>query len=322
VGDGSGASAQCLKCHGGDALPAGFVAGHGQAGPAHAIFGIDSANRNHFVSCDQCHTATLTPRNRKNSEFDFGLASCDTCHAASGPGSILTAHAAFGTPIPGSYPGGDPNNSSACLGCHPDGGKTANFRHLWFPIGQGDVHGSAVAKCADCHSTPASYQGNPAGNLTLITCTGCHNDDPANTRNQNGLTVTATHRAPKVGRDIWNIPGGYDYGPNTSPQCLACHAGNIGGNVTAFSTPLVFRLAQHDARCRLDKPIASGDQKHNVNLNADNGVNICFACHDSTVNAGNTPWARNWAVASPATSCIACHKHQPDQKPAPAVTCK
>jgi len=34
-----------------------------------------------------------------------------------------------------------------------------------------------------------------------------------------------------------------------------------------------------------------------------NGVPMCFVCHNVTVGSGNTPWARNWPVAS----CTACH---------------
>jgi hypothetical protein len=319
VGTGSGVSAQCVKCHAGDSRGGGFVASHAQAGPAHVVFGINSSNTNHFVSCDQCHTASKTPAGRQNPEFDFGLASCDKCHPAGGTGSVIASHAGFGFPIPGSYSVGDPNNSSACLGCHPNGGMAGNFNHVWFPVAQADVHNPAVAKCGDCHSTSASYQGDPANNLSLITCTGCHDDNPANTQYQNGFTVTGAHTRPRVGRDIWNIPGRYDYGRDTNPQCISCHAGNIGVDVAAWSTPLVFRLAAHDTHCRLSQPLLGGDPTHNVNRNADNGVNICFACHNATVNTGNMPWARDWTAAGPA-SCKACHKHQQDG--APTITCK
>lgn len=322
VGTGSGASAQCMKCHGGDTHGAGSVAAHGQAGPAHAVFSIDPSNANHFVSCDQCHTSTSIPPGRKNPEFNFNDASCDLCHAANGPGSVLTTHEGFGAPIAGPYAVGDPNNSSACLGCHPNGGAAANFSHAWFPIAQADVHNSAVTKCADCHSTAASYQGPPAGNVALIACTSCHNDDTANTRYQNGFTISAVHTT-KLPRNIWNVPGGFDYGPSTNAQCLDCHAGNIGGDVTSWSTPLVFRLAQHDAHCRMGgKGLTGGDATHNVNRNTDvaPGVNICFGCHNAKANSGATPWAREWSVASPTSSCLSCHEHRNNR--APAVTCR
>ena len=41
-----------------------------------------------------------------------------------------------------------------------------------------------------------------------------------------------------------------------NPRCLDCHAGNIGGNVASWSTPLVFRLAQHDMHCTAGWPRA------------------------------------------------------------------
>ncbi|GAC1598089.1 MAG: hypothetical protein NVS4B10_08240 [Myxococcales bacterium] len=284
------------------------------------MFTVDSTSRTHFVSCDQCHTQAPAQGGHKNAEFDFNRASCDNCHAASGPASTQAVHASFGYPIPGSYNAGDPNNSSACLGCHPGGGMAANFNHVWFPLGQGQAHGAGVTKCADCHLTPATYQGDPRANLPAIGCTKCHNDDPANQKNQNGLTVTAVHLAPKVGRDIWNIPGGYRY--TQSEQCLDCHAGNIGGDVAPWSTPLVFRLAQHDNHCRMaDKTIAANDPAHAVNQNTDRtGVNTCFGCHDATTGAGSTPWARNWPVAKTSQTCVACHKHV--ASPAPLITCR
>src|SRR5438270_1214578 len=55
----AGASARCLLCHANDARHAGFVATHGQAGPAHAVFRIDANSGSHYTSCDQCHGSTL-----------------------------------------------------------------------------------------------------------------------------------------------------------------------------------------------------------------------------------------------------------------------
>lgn len=122
-----------------------------------------------------------------------------------------------------------------------------------------------------------------------------------------------------MGRTIWDVPGGVNYADNA--LCLKCHAGNIGGAVAAFSTPLLFRLAQHDTHCLLGgKNLISGDPTHNVNRDADDGVNICFACHNALATGSGTPWATDWSVASPATSCIACHEHQGNR--APAITCK
>jgi hypothetical protein len=321
VGTGAGESAKCLKCHAGDTRQGGFVATHGQASAAtgHAVFPIASGG--HFVSCDQCHTATLTDPKRKNAEFDFTRSSCDICHAASGTASVIDDHTAFGVPIQGTYTAGDPNNASACLTCHQTGQSAGNFAHKWFPIGSGDVHNSSVTKCADCHSTPASYQGPPAGNLALITCTKCHDDSAANVQFQNGVTITAAHSAPRVGRNIWDVPGGMNYADTT--LCLRCHAGNIGGNVAGFSTPLVFRLSQHDTHCSLSgKPIAGADRTHAVDRNADNGVNTCFACHNVTLGTGDTPWAADWITGPPPTtpvSCAACHEHATG---APRVTCR
>jgi hypothetical protein len=319
VGLGDGASARCLLCHGNDARRVGFVVTHGQAGPARTVFRIDPTARSHFTSCDQCHTATLVDPRRKNAELDFARASCDACHLPTGPGDIVAAHSAFGAPITAAYVAGDRNNSSACLGCHPDGGTAAGFTHPWFPISLSDVHNAGVTTCAQCHSSPASYLGDPANNLPLITCTGCHNDAPANQLYQNGFSITQIHTTPKVGSNIWNVPGGYDYSNNL--LCFACHAGNIGGDVSRFSTPLVFLLLQHDAHCQT----ISRGEAHRVSQNTNNPnlppiVNICFGCHNQKLSAGVTPWAVDWTFASPTASCAKCHQHA--QTPPRAVICR
>src|SRR5207237_578321 len=188
---------------------------HGAAGPAATVFNIDATSGSHFTSCDQCHAAKLIDPNRKNSEFDFTQASCDSCHLPAGPNSIVDEHNAFGVTISGPY---------------------------------------------------------VAGNLNT---------------------------APKVGRDIWDIPTGYDYTNNL--LCLGCHAGNV---TATLSTPLVFRLSDHDSSgCMGDQRIADANGgNHRVDQSRD-GVPICFVCHNATMGSGTTPWARDWAVAS----CATCH---------------
>ena len=318
VGTGGGASAKCLLCHAADMRQGGFVATHGAAGPAKVVFTIGASNSAHLVSCDQCHTGTLGSSARKNPAADFANASCDACHLTSGPNSVAAAHTGFGVAV-GSYTAGDPNNSSACLACHPNGERATNFSHLWFPIGVADVHNAAVAKCATCHADPTTYQGSPAANVARIACTSCHNDSAANLNFQKGFSITAVHSAARVGKDIWSVPSGMDYASNA--LCLKCHAGNIGGTVAGFSTPLVFRLAQHDNHCSLrGKNLTGGDPAHWVDNKSDiTGVNLCFACHNATTGAGATPWAADWPKG-PTASCTACHKHTID--PAPTVICQ
>ncbi len=322
VGTGSGETANCLMCHAADGRQGGFVATHGQASTAtgNQVFPVGATSGGHFASCEQCHTAQITDPNRKNPESDFTRASCDACHAASGTSSIVTDHTAFGVTLPSAYTAGDPNNSTACLSCHQTGQFATNFSHPWFPITTTDVHNSGVAKCADCHSTSASYQGTPSANLALITCTKCHNDTAANVSFQNGVTLTAAHQAARVGKDIWDVNGGMNYTDNT--LCVRCHAGNVPA--TTFTTPLVIRLKQHDTHCSAsgNMSIASGTT-HNVNKNADNGTVMCFACHNATLGTGDTPWAADWVNGPPPTSpqsCTACHEHQ--SNPAPRVTCQ
>ena len=296
VGTGDGASARCVLCHANDARSQGFVFTHGQAGPAATVFNIDATSGSHFTSCDQCHAAKLIDPNRKNSEFDFTQASCDSCHLPAGPNSIVDEHNAFGVTISSPYAAGNLNNSNACLGCHPDGGAAAGFSHPLFPVSVNDVHNSRTARCADCHSTQQSFQGDPTSNLAAITCTRCHNDASVNAL---GYTITQLHTAPKVGRDIWDIPTGYDYTNNL--LCLGCHAGNV---TATLSTPLVFRLSDHDSSgCMSDQRIADANGgNHRVDQSRD-GVPICFVCHNAMMGSGSTPWARDWAVAS----CVTCH---------------
>ena len=321
----AGPSARCLSCHAVDARPGGFVAQHGLAGPAAAVFNIRTYPP-HFVSCEKCHTATKTDPSLKNPETDFAKASCDACHAASGADSIATQHQGFNAPITVAYNAGAPNNSASCLSCHPNGQAAQNFTHVHFPAGEGDVHSPSVARCADCHADASTYAD--VANAAKISCTSCHNDSAGSTANQNGFTITQVHSAARAGKDIWDLASPtaphLDYATNA--LCLRCHAGNIGGNVAGFSTPLVFRLSAHDSHCSLrGKNLISGDNTHNVNRNADNGVNICFACHAQTVGTGNTPWAADWVAGTPPATpqnCAACHEHQPGQNPAPRVTCQ
>ena len=296
---------QCLLCHGHDAVVR--VSTHGATAAHPGTFVIDPSHPGHFADCGKCHTVQVTDPGLKNPRIDFTHSSCDACHA---PAETLSAHQGIGTPITAPYVAGEVNNSSACLSCHPNGGTAAGFTHAWFPIGSGAVHNSGVATCAKCHTSQASFSGPPAGNLGLINCLGCHTD------------AKTVHSAPQVGRTIWDVPGGASYVSNA--LCLKCHAGNIGGAVAAFSTPLVFRLAQHDLHCIMsDKFIGSPDPSviaHAVNQNADNGVNICFACHDALATGTATPWATDWSVASPTSSCVACHHHQ--LSPPPPITCR
>lgn len=334
VGTGSGESANCLKCHAADGQKGGYVARHGAASAktGNSVFAIDAASTNHAVSCDQCHTALVTNANRKNPEFDFANnARCDLCHL---PAATISEHAKIpynGQPgvviDPAKYTASNLDNATQCLSCHTSGGPATNFTHASFPIAAGEKHSSGIAKCATCHSDTTTYSGTPAGNVAKITCTSCHDDSANNVKNQGGLTTTAVHRAARVGLDIWDVPGGLAYAGGsaaaTNSLCLKCHAGNVGASVARWSTPLVFRLSQHDAHCGLNgKDISNpnSDSTHWVSRNADNGVNTCFACHNALATGSATPWAADWSVASPTTSCIACHEHQ--NNVAPAVTCK
>ncbi len=178
VGTGEGASARCLLCHGNDARPAGFVLTHGEAGPARTVFRIDPTARSHFTSCDQCHTARLVDPRRVNAELDFAQASCDTCHLPTGPENIVAAHQAFGAPITVGYVAGNPNNSNACLGCHPDGGTAAGFTHPWFPISLSEVHNAGVTTSSPRPTRrrrSAATSGTfPAAMTTRTTCSVSH----------------------------------------------------------------------------------------------------------------------------------------------------
>lgn len=116
--------------------------------------------------------------------------------------------------------------------------------------------------------------------------------------------------------------GGFTYVNGDNALSLKCHAGNTGGTVAAFSTPLVFRLAQHDTHCDLrTKNLSSGDSTHWVNRNSDAvSLPICLACHQQPLDTGNMPWAVDWTSTNNNNNCTACHEHQ--NNPAPPITCK
>src|SRR5207253_939265 len=202
----------------------------GQAGPVHAVCRIDANSGSHYTSCDQCHGSTVVDPKRKNAEFDFAPARCDVCHAASGAGSVVAAHQALGVPITAPYVEGDPNNSTACLGCHPDGGGAAAgvaYTHSWFPVGPGTlhalgapaVHAQGQFQCASCHTALTS---DPA----KIDCTGCHTQSQM--KSSTGLAFHAA--VPDL---TWPAPATPQ---ETSLLCLKCHAdSNVPASVS-YST--------------------------------------------------------------------------------------
>ncbi|TMB22421.1 MAG: hypothetical protein E6J65_14610, partial [Deltaproteobacteria bacterium] len=290
----AGASARCLLCHANDARHAGFVATHGQAGPVHAVFRIDANSGSHYTSCDQCHGSTVVDPKRKNAEFDFAPARCDVCHAASGAGSVVAAHQALGVPITAPYVEGDPNNSTACLGCHPDGGGAAAgvaYTHSWFPVGPGTlhalgapaVHAQGQFQCASCHTALTS---DPA----KIDCTGCHTQSQM--KSSAGLAFHAA--VPDL---TWPAPATPQ---ETSLLCLKCHAdSNVPASVS-YSTSS--SKGKHDpTNAAIVFDVTTGSP-HDTSR----GSMPCLTCHSTMT----TPFAAVPAVAVADFTqqwCTACH---------------
>ncbi|TMA86768.1 MAG: hypothetical protein E6J63_15985, partial [Deltaproteobacteria bacterium] len=290
----AGASARCLLCHANDTRPAGFVATHGQAGPAQTVFAIDPASGSHFASCDQCHSATLVDPKRANVEFDFAQANCDVCHLASGPASVVAAHVALGAPVTAPYAAGDPNNSNACLGCHPNGGQAASsvlYSHAYFPIDSGSVHAMGTAavhaagqfQCASCHTALTS---DPA----KIDCTGCHTQSQM--KSSAGLAFHAA--VPDL---TWPAPATPQ---ETSLLCLKCHAeSNVPASVSYSTSSSKGKHDPTNAAIVFDVTTGSPHDTSRVSM-------PCLTCHSSAT----TPFPAVPAVAVADFTqqwCTACH---------------
>jgi hypothetical protein len=151
-----------------------------------AIFGIYSGSHaGVWRDCSTCHT----------NASDYRIYTCTTCHT-----QAPTDRSHNGIP-------GYVWESTACLGCHPNGtGGDLSFHDARFPIFSG-THASQWQTCADCHTDPSSRQ--------VFSCMtgGCHPQ----------ATTDPSHQS---------IPG-YAY---TATQCYSCHPDGRGGT-----------FAQHDA---------------------------------------------------------------------------
>src|SRR3989440_1805519 len=231
---------------------------------------------------------------RANVEFDFAQANCDVCHLASGPGSVVAAHVALGAPITAPYAAGGPNNSNACLGCHPNGGRAAGgvlYSHAYFPIDSGSVHAMGTAavhaagqfQCASCHTALTS---DPA----KIDCTGCHTQSQM--KSSAGLAFHAA--VPDL---TWPAPATPQ---ETSLLCLKCHAGANVPAAVAYSTSS--SKGKHDpTNAAIIFDVTTGSP-HDTSR----GPMPCLTCHSTMT----TPFAAVPAVAVADFTqqwCTACH---------------
>jgi hypothetical protein len=201
----AGGSANCLLCHSNGGLQR--VGTHGQS-PAHSA-GFRIAKGNHFLSCEQCHTARVKAPARKNAELDFAAANCANCHSQAGD-LIITKHRGLRVDL--TTP---PATTASCLNCHPDGGTAANFTHAGFPIaltaihalGAPAVHLSGTISCGSCH--PAAATG---GDYTKADCTICHASGAMQPLHVAVADLPASYASPDTATFA------------TTALCLKCHA--------------------------------------------------------------------------------------------------
>jgi hypothetical protein len=134
------------------------------------LFPISNGDTHGTVACVTCHQDST----------DFSQVTCMTgnCH---GKDATDTWHADVN---------GYEYVASSCLGCHPQGQTNLVDHNRFFPIGDGQAHGT---QCSDCHKSADRHQ---------VTCAGgsCHGRD--DTDNLHSAVL------------------GYEY---LSSSCLACH---------------------------------------------------------------------------------------------------
>lgn len=175
-----GFSSRCEICHQFATWQFALFAEHD------AIFGIYSGSHaGVWRDCSTCHA----------NASDYRIYTCTTCHTQAPSDRTHQG-------IPG-YTW----ESTACLGCHPNGrGGDLSFHGSLFPIFSG-AHGGAWSACTDCHVDPSSRR--------VFSCmTGsCHPQTP----------IDASHAGIT----------GYQY---VAAQCYSCHPDGTRGS-----------FAQHDA---------------------------------------------------------------------------
>lgn len=162
-------SSACLGCH-----PGGAAGSLSRTDHSARFFPIDVGTSHASGQCSDCHANPGDP-----SQF-----TCVSCHEHAQT-TVDPAHAGVAGYI---------YNSTACLGCHPQGNASTLSRGdhgMFFAIDVGTPH--AAAQCSDCHTN--------AADRTQFTClTSCHAQAPTATMHS-GVAV-------------------YSY---NSTACLTCH---------------------------------------------------------------------------------------------------
>jgi hypothetical protein len=243
------------------------------------------------VACFRCHAGAQV------GNFAGATAECSSCHQADRARTTNPNHTLLGY-------------SQACEQCHvPLGWQPARFDHPGtFPL----TNGHAGRACAECHSTPNSFNGQSTA------CVSCHNDDYA-------TSTTPSHAAAGFSTDClqchdtrtfsnsrWSHPSSFalTFG-HAGRDCMACHTGQVyAGTPTACNG---CHMANYQATqspnhvaggyptdctgCHNTSAWRGAGQGHPASFPLTNSHSIaCNACH-------TTPGI----FTGQSTDCVSCH---------------
>lgn len=306
----------CQLCHALDFLERANVHGAGSTTyPSDApgkTFVIESNDSNHFVACEQCHTAQVPVTAQsvlKDPQTDFTVRTCNGCHTEARD-KLVTIHGLIGvTPTVADTVGANgvpvADHARQCLSCHPSGGAapaTVTYSHPYFPVAAGTshqmgtsaVHVAGNIACASCHTALTT-------NPSQIDCTSCHS--------KVALTTTAGVSFHAAVPDVsWPTPGTPQA---TSLACLTCHA-DAKAPVQVGLTGVTFtpdKGAHSAANLAIRFPVTAGA----VHDTASTSVAMaCLTCHPATqppayLVPGYSPMAGLVASDFTQQSCTTCH---------------
>ena len=229
-------STDCATCHNEDAwTPATFD--HDGA-----YFPIYSGKHEGvWTDCQECHT---TPGN-------YGEFTCITCHA-----NPETDQQHNGMP-------GYSYNSTACLGCHPDGSADGVFDHNTtnFPL----TGAHTTTECVKCHAN--GFAGTPTA------CEACHTTDYNQSLN------------PKHGALGFSM------------DCATCHTTAPGWSPASFDNHNDY-YALNGAHGEIANECV---MCHNGDYN--NTPNRCAGCHEAEYNGANNPPHLALQFSTDCTTC-------------------
>lgn len=317
---GAHATAGCLLCHN-DRGPVQQFAARG-CGGCHA----DPHLMRLGANCDDCHdertwypreAVVLHDRTRFPLVGAHAAAACYRCHPGAQVGNFAGAFVECVQCHRDDFARAtNPDHATAgfsqrCDECHlPTGWQSARFDHpASFPL----TFGHGGRRCAECHTTAASFGGLSSD------CAACHTDDytatvePKHAAAGFGTGCTQCHDTRTWSRADWQHPGSFALTlGHAGRRCSECHGNQMFAGTSSDC-----------ASCHLDTWQATQNPNHAA---AGFGTG-CATCHGTATWSGAT-FNHTFPIGSgkhgnlqcadchttpgnpTAFSCIDCHEHR------------